>query len=328
MNQDISVIVPYYNEADTISTTLDRLVAQTFRPREIILVDSGSADQSYEIIEDWFERNTERIREVKFINLKANTGVPSSSKNEGIRVSKGKFVSFMDCGLTFSTDWLEKQVDFLNSGNFDVVSGGCYLEGVGLWDCSAVAQTYGYKRFHPTVPSSLVKKSVFNRTGLFLEGRRSGYDVDWVNRLRTMGINRGINQDVVVRYNGINYAGSLKELFLKSVNYAESTVGIHRYYYPYAHMILSAVFLFCLFVIPAWSAFLGIVYLIGRGYCVPVLKSRSFRLVEDHPLSLLTLPVAGLVIDVGKLIGFLKGLLRGQLFQIRNVIRRKDEKKI
>lgn len=314
MNKNISVIVPYYNEADTISTTLDLLSRQTLRPKEVILVDSGSTDGTYEKIQDWIENEGQRSDGIRFINLRANTGVPSSSKNEGIRVSKSELVAFMDCGLMFSTDWLEKQVDFLISRNLDVVSGGCYLKGVGLWDCSAVAQTYGYKRFRPTVPSSLVRKSVFEKTGLFLKGRRSGYDVDWVNRLRTLGIKRGINQDVIVQYNGVNYAKSMKSLLVKSIRYGEGTLGLHRYYYPYAYFLLVPIFLLAVFLKPAVAAVFVPAYLIGRGYLIPAVKSRGLRIITDYPLSVFTLPITGFVIDMGKMVGFLKGLAKGQLF--------------
>ena len=319
MKQDISVIVPYFNESETIITTLDLLSRQTFRPKEIILVDSGSTDQSHVIIDQWIEKNRDRLSEIRFTNIGANTGVPSSSKNEGIRLSKSELVAFMDCGLTFTADWLKRQVDFLISQNLDVVSGGCYLKGVGLWDRSAVAQTYGYKRFRPTVPSSLVKKSVFEKTGLFLKGRRSGYDVDWVNRLRTMGINRGINRDVVVRYNGVNYAKSVRSLLAKSIRYGEGTLGLHRYYYPYAYFIIAIIFFLAVFLKPAVLLVFVPAYIIVRGYFIPVVKSRGFKIVFDYPLSILTLPVAGFIIDAGKIIGFLRGLFMGHLFS-RNLI--------
>jgi glycosyltransferase involved in cell wall biosynthesis len=314
MNQNISVIVPYYNEAETILITLDLLSRQTLRPKEVILVDSGSKDGSYDIIEEWIGNRGKSPNDVQFINLRANTGVPSSSKNAGIRISKGELVAFMDCGLIFGPDWLKRQVDFLNSRNADVVSGGCYLKGVGLWDCSAVAQTYGYQRFRPTVPSSLVKKSVFEKTGLFLKARRSGYDVDWVNRLRSLGIKRGINRDVVVQYNGVNYAKNLSVLLKKSIRYGEGTLGLHRYYYPYAYLLAALIFLLVFFIRPALSAAFFPPYFILRGYFIPLVKSRGLRILADYPLSSLTLPITGAVIDLGKIIGFLKGLAKGQLF--------------
>ena len=135
--------------------------------------------------------------------------------------------------------------------------------------------------------------------------------MDWINRLRTLGIFRGINRDVVVRYNGVNYAESPKKLFLKSVKYAEGTVGVHKYYYPYAYVLLALAFLLALFLKPIVAVVLAAAYLIWRGYCVPLLRSRGFRMILDHPLSVLTLPVVGLIIDLGKIVGVLKGLFTG-----------------
>ena len=306
MRRDISVIVPYYNEAETVLTTLDLLAMQTVQPGEVILVDSGSFDSSPEIIDDWISRNRDRSGMASFVNLRADTGVPSSSKNAGVRSSGGDLVAFMDCGLTFGVDWLQKQIDYMESGDYEVVSGGCFLEGESFWDRSAVSQTYGYKRFCPTVPSSLVRKSVFGKTGFFLEGKRSGYDVDWVNRLQTLGIKRGINREVVVQYNGTNYAESLKRLFLKSANYAEGSLGLHEYYFPYAYIVLFLAFWPILIFRPFLALSLAAFYLVLRGYLVPIFKTRGISMIKDYPLLLLGLPVSGVVIDSGKVVGLLR----------------------
>jgi glycosyltransferase involved in cell wall biosynthesis len=307
---DISVIIPYHNEAETIRTTLDLLHRQTFPPKEVILVDSASTDKSYDIIQSWIDGQGRQEGRPEFINLRAGTNVPSSSKNAGVRISKNKYVAFMDCGLLFNIDWLEKQVRFMNVGRFEVVSGGVMLVGTNAWDIVAAAQTYGYKRFRPCIPSTLMKKSVFEHTGPFAEGRRAGYDVDWPNRLKSLGIVRGINKDVIVRYNGVNYAESPKALFSKSVKYAESTLGIHRYPYPYLYILLPAVFMTVLLIKPSAALTLLILYFIVLGFMAPMVKSRNFKVISEHPTSLLTLPLAGLIIHSGKLVGVLKGLLK------------------
>jgi glycosyltransferase involved in cell wall biosynthesis len=307
---DISVIISYHNEAETIRTTLDLLNRQTFPPKEVILVDSASTDKSYDIIQNWIDGQGRQEGRPEFVNLQAGTDVPSSSKNAGVRISRNNYVAFMDCGLLFETDWLEKQVRFMNNSKFEVVSGGVILVGTNAWDIAAAAQTYGYKRFRPCIPSTLMKKSVFERTGPFGEGLRAGYDVDWPNRLKSLGIARGINKDVIVRYNGTNYAESPMALFLKSLKYAESTVGIHRYYYPYFYILLPAVCMIVLLIKPSATLTLLILYFIILGYLTPIVKSRNFKVISEHPTSLLTLPLAGLIIDTGKLVGVIKRLLK------------------
>ena len=49
----ISVIIPYYNESETILTTLVSLACQTYKPDEVLLMDSGSSDKTSVLIDQW-----------------------------------------------------------------------------------------------------------------------------------------------------------------------------------------------------------------------------------------------------------------------------------
>jgi len=330
--EGISVIIPYHNESKTIEKTLDLLVNQTLLPNEVLLIDSSSTDDSYKVIQDWIERNAFQ-HNVVFRNIQENTNVPGSSMNVGIRNAAYDILAFMDCGLLFEHHWLQRQLEYLKANNCDVVSGRCYFEGSNSLDKSAIAQTYGYKRLRPTVPSSLVRKAVFNKTGLFMENRRSGHDVDWVHKLTRAKIRRDINKNVRIKYNGVNYAASLKNIFFKTIKYAENTMGLHRYYshhvygffllfmltlyfikiqffrpWPYNDYIPLAHINKLLKYINIQTALIFILlYVIIRGYVIPFLKSRNPSLFYDHHLSILTLPVVGFIIDLGKLIGYIKG---------------------
>ena len=50
---NISVIIPYFNESSTIIQTLNELKDQSLKPKEVILVDSGSNDSTSQIINQW-----------------------------------------------------------------------------------------------------------------------------------------------------------------------------------------------------------------------------------------------------------------------------------
>jgi len=227
--EGISVIIPYHNESKTIEKTLELLINQTLKPKEIFLINSCSTDDSYKVIQEWIERNATRCN-VAVSNIDDGTNVPGSSMNVGIRNAACDILAFMDCGLLFERDWLQRQLEYLKANDSDVVSGLCCFEGSNLLDKSAIAQTYGYKRLRPTVPSSLVRKAVFDKTGLFLENRRAGHDVDWVHKLARAKIRRNINKNIRIKYNGVNYAKYLKDIFFKTIKYAENTMGLHRYY--------------------------------------------------------------------------------------------------
>jgi len=331
--EGISVIIPYHNESKTIEKTLDLLINQTLKPKEILLINSGSTDDSYKVIQNWIERNATRCN-VAVSNIDDGTNVPGSSMNVGIRNAAYDILAFMDCGLLFERHWLQRQMEYLQSNNTDLVSGLFYFKGITLLDKTTIAQTYGYRRLRPTVPSSLVRKSVFEKTGLFMENMRAGHDTDWGYKLRRNKITRAINKDVIIKYDGVNYARSLKEIFLKSKTYSQSASVLHHYYYHHIYVFCF----FCLitlyfvkttlfrpwpyneyiplahinrlldFVSLKMASYLVCLYICIRGYIIPLFKSRNLSLLYEHPSSILTLPVVGFIIDLGKLMGYIKGL--------------------
>ncbi|MCX5829704.1 MAG: glycosyltransferase family A protein [Deltaproteobacteria bacterium] len=227
--EGVSVIISYHNESATLEKTLDLLAAQTFPPKEILFVNSSSTDDSFLVIQKWIDRNL-AIHKPTVRNIDEGTNVPGSSMNVGIRNASCKLLAFMDCNLYFDCYWLARQMTYMTTNNSDVVSGLCHFSGTSLQDKSAIAQTYGYYKTRPTVPSSLVRKVVFEKTGLFLENKRAGHDVDWIRKLKRDNIRREINEDVVIKYMGTNYAKSLRDIFLKTIRYSESTVNLYGYY--------------------------------------------------------------------------------------------------
>ena len=91
----ISVIIPFFNEAHTLKQTLLSLARQTLRPNEIILVDSGSTDDSVSIINEFVKDN--RIDYIHIIHSGRMT--PSSSINLGIKKAEGELIAYVDCDL-------------------------------------------------------------------------------------------------------------------------------------------------------------------------------------------------------------------------------------
>lgn len=85
----ISVIIPVYNVEKYIVKCLQSILNQTFKDFEIILIDDGSQDKSIELVEKTF--NDPRIK----IYHKQNGG-PASARNYGIKVSTGKYLTFID----------------------------------------------------------------------------------------------------------------------------------------------------------------------------------------------------------------------------------------
>ena len=93
----ISVIVPVYNVEDYLEKCLESIKEQSYKNIEIILIDDGSTDLSSNICDN-FAKNDNR-----FIVIHSNNNGVSAARNIGIKVSKGKYLVFVD-----SDDWIEK----------------------------------------------------------------------------------------------------------------------------------------------------------------------------------------------------------------------------
>ena len=92
----ISVIVPVYNVEDYLHVCINSILNQTYQDFEIICVDDASTDSSLEILE-YFSLKDSRV---KVLKNDSNKG-PGYSRNRGLDVAKGEYVSFLD-----ADDWL------------------------------------------------------------------------------------------------------------------------------------------------------------------------------------------------------------------------------
>ena len=90
MNPLISIIVPVYNAESTISRCVNSILKQTFSNWELLLIDDGSTDRSYEICDEYATKD-KRIEAFH----KKNGGV-SSARNVGLDKAKGEWITFCD----------------------------------------------------------------------------------------------------------------------------------------------------------------------------------------------------------------------------------------
>ena len=96
----VSIIVPVYNVQDYLSKCLDSLVKQSFKDIEIILVDDGSSDGSYDICKKYEKEYHDRIILIK----KENEG-QAIARNMAIDKANGEFLMFVD-----SDDWIDNDM--------------------------------------------------------------------------------------------------------------------------------------------------------------------------------------------------------------------------
>lgn len=91
----ISVIIPVYNVEKYLKRCLDSIINQTFKDLEIICINDGSTDNSAQILDEYANKDS-RIK----IITQPNSGL-SATRNKGINIAQGEFISFID-----SDDWI------------------------------------------------------------------------------------------------------------------------------------------------------------------------------------------------------------------------------
>ena len=97
----ISVIVPVYNVESYLSKCLDSVLSQSFSDFEVILVDDGSTDGSAEICKAY------QLKDPRIGYFYKENGGLSSARNQGLKVSQGSYVTFID-----SDDYIDPEYLF------------------------------------------------------------------------------------------------------------------------------------------------------------------------------------------------------------------------
>lgn len=87
----ISVVLPVYNGEKTVKRCVDSILAQDFEDFELLIVDDGSKDATFEFLNKLYGEET-RVRIIR----KENGGV-SSARNAALDAARGKWVTFIDC---------------------------------------------------------------------------------------------------------------------------------------------------------------------------------------------------------------------------------------
>ena len=109
----VSIITPMYNSEKFIDATIQSVQSQTYQNWEMIIVDDASTDRSIEIVKKIMS-NEPRLH---LKQLADNLG-PAHTRNNGIKLAKGRFLAFLDSDDLWHKDKLEKQIKFMNSNEY------------------------------------------------------------------------------------------------------------------------------------------------------------------------------------------------------------------
>ncbi len=151
---DISVIVPLYNESESLpelEAWIDRVMKENGFSYEIIFINDGSTDSSWKTIEDLAKRNPA----VKGVSFRRNYG-KSPALNTGFMRAQGDVVITMDADLQDSPDEIPELYRMIKSEGYDLVSG------------------WKQKRYDPL--SKTIPTKLFNATARKVSGIKNLHD--------------------------------------------------------------------------------------------------------------------------------------------------------
>lgn len=184
----ISIVIPLYNKQDSIQSTLESVLNQTYTNYEIVLVDDGSTDNSLEIAKNILQTKSE----VKIVSQK-NSGV-SAARNTGIRNSKYDYIAFLDADDLWKINYLEEQVKLIEeypeaamwgTAWDDILNGETKVNNYNIEaDFRGIVHNYWKNKLYLFWTSSLVvHKSAFTNIGFFDERITHGEDLDMWYRI-------------------------------------------------------------------------------------------------------------------------------------------------
>jgi len=105
IRHEVAVILPCYNAEGTVQRALDSVFRQTFRDFHIYAVDDGSTDQTLRIL----QANAQRCSSIS----QPHAG-PAAARNRALRISKSRFIAFLDADDEWLPAKLERQIELLN----------------------------------------------------------------------------------------------------------------------------------------------------------------------------------------------------------------------
>ena len=107
----VDIILPNYNKAEFLEEAINSVITQTYKNWHLYIIDDHSNDNSAKVIDKFFN-----LENVTVIKLYKNKG-PSFCRNYAMRISKSKYISFIDSDDSWLSDKLEKQIYFMEKHN-------------------------------------------------------------------------------------------------------------------------------------------------------------------------------------------------------------------
>ena len=181
-----SVVIPLYNKAPYVKKALKSVLDQTFRDFELIVIDDGSKDDSFSVAHEVLDASNIDHQLIH----QENAGV-STARNNGVTVSHGDFICFLDADDWWAPNFLERMNWLINSYpdagiygvNYYIISRGKQRVALHIPSTGFINYCDCYRKLQMplTSISVAIPKTVFREMNGFKPHLKLGEDFDlWI----------------------------------------------------------------------------------------------------------------------------------------------------
>ncbi len=281
---EVSFIATVYNEEKNITEFLKSLMNQTVLPGEIIIVDGGSEDNTFNSVLNFFreelsrkrsdfkivlsedtakkkirsdDKNKKSVISVKII--KKNGANISQGRNIAIKSAKGRIICASDAGCVMDRNWLEKITESYIDASCNIIGGlSMPLCRSFLQKCLAVCiipleEEISREKYMPSSRNISFEKKIWIDAGGYPEDMDYGEDMKFGFNIKAAGYNISFNPDAVVywkmRENPVQIS---KQFFRYSKGDARGRMYLHRHLIRFFSFTVLLVILLCSFFLSNW----------------------------------------------------------------------------
>jgi glycosyltransferase involved in cell wall biosynthesis len=250
----ISLIVTVLNEKRNLADLLDGILSQTVLPEEIIIVDGGSKDGTWEMLQ-------EKSRQNNLIKVWQHPGNISFGRNFAISKAQGDIIVVTDAGCAYDVNWFKKIVEPILSGQSSFVA-----TGFGPWfksednlltrliAAATIPAPFEFKKnWLPSSRSVAFKKEAWQKAGGYPEWIPLCEDVVFDLKIFKLGIKTEYVREPLVFWRPRT---TLKKYFKQLFGYTKSDghgkLWLYRQTIRYASYFVGLVLLYLTFT-KSWS---------------------------------------------------------------------------
>ncbi|MGY8931104.1 MAG: glycosyltransferase family 2 protein [Flavobacteriales bacterium] len=210
---DISIVIPLLNESESLPelcSWIDKVMLKNNYTYEVLLIDDGSKDSSWDVIEEIVSKN----KSIKGIKFRRNYG-KSAALNVGFKKAKGNVVITMDADLQDSPDEIPALYDKIIKENFDLVSG------------------WKQKRYDPltkTIPTKLFNWAARRASGIYLHDFNCGLKSYKNTVIKSVEVHGEMHRYIPVLAKWAGFANITEKVVEhQSRKYGETKFGLERF---------------------------------------------------------------------------------------------------